>query len=206
VREEERHRLRRDLHDGLGPILAGLALGLETAAGLLTARKDSHELQQLLARLKAEAQRALGDMRRIAGGLAPPALDELGLAGSLREEIARLRHEAPFLTISLHTPGSELASLPPSVKAAAYRVVTEALTNVARHSHARSCSVRIQLDQFLTVEVSDDGTGLPELWRAGIGIAAMRERVAELGGDLVIETRHPRGTRIVATFLTRRPR
>ncbi len=202
AREEERRRLRRDLHDGLGPTLAGLTLGLDTArarsAGL-------SELQELLGRLKAETQRAVTDVRRIVYGLRPPALDELGLAGSLREEVGRLRLEAPALAVTLDAPGDGLADLPAAVEVACYRIVTEALTNIARHAHATRCWVRIQLDQLahgLEVNVRDDGVGLPEGWRAGVGIASMRERVTELGGDLVIEPCLPHGTTITARLPT----
>jgi two-component system, NarL family, sensor kinase len=89
------------------------------------------------------------------------------------------------------------------VEVACYRIVTEALTNVARHAHATRCLVRIQLGHGLDVEVRDDGAGLPEGWRSGVGIASMRERVAELGGDLVIEPNLPRGTRIAALLPVR---
>ena len=95
AREEERRRLRRDLHDELGPTLAGLTLGLDTARSLANGQGNPEALQQLLSRLKTETQQAVTDVRRIVYGLRPPALDELGLAGSLREEIARLRREAP---------------------------------------------------------------------------------------------------------------
>ena len=88
---------------------------------------------------------------------------------------------------------------------AAYRIVTEALTNVARHSNARSCEVDIRLDGSLAVAVCDDGAGFPEGWRAGVGITAMRERVAELGGHLDIEPREPHGTRIAARLPAGRP-
>ena len=81
---------------------------------------------------------------------------------------------------------------------ACYRIVTEALTNVIRHAKANRCWVRIRFDGCLDVEVRDDGVGLPEGWRTGVGIASMRERVTELGGDLVIEPSLPHGTRIAA--------
>jgi signal transduction histidine kinase len=194
MQEEERRRLRRDLHDGLGPTLAGLTLGLDTARALSPGQA---ELQELLGRLKAETQRAVADVRRIVYGLRPPALDELGLAGSLREEIGRLRCEAPALTVTLEAAGA-LADLPAAVEVACYRIATEALTNVARHAQATRCLVRIRLGHNLEVEVSDDGAGLPDGWRAGVGIASMRERVAELGGDVVIAPVTPHGTRITA--------
>jgi signal transduction histidine kinase len=195
AQEEERRRLRRDLHDGLGPTLAGLTLGLDTARARSAGQP---ELQELLGKLKAETQRAVTDVRRIVYGLRPPALDEFGLVGSLREEVGRLQYETPALTVTLDAPGDGLADLPAAVEVACYRIVTEALTNVTRHAHASRCSVRIRLDHDLDVDVSDDGTGLPEGWRAGVGIASMRERVTELGGELVIEPSLPRGTRINA--------
>jgi signal transduction histidine kinase len=202
AREEERRRLRRDLHDGLGPTLAGLTLGLDTAR---TRCNGQQELWELLGKLKAETQRAVTDVRRIVYGLRPPALDEFGLVGSLREEVGRLQYEAPALTVTLDAPDDGLADLPAAVEVACYRIVTEALTNVTRHAHAARCSVRIRLDHDLDVEVCDDGVGLPEGWRAGVGIASMRERVTELGGELVIEPSLPHGTRINARLPSREP-
>ena len=195
AREEERRRLRRDLHDGLGPTLAGLTLGLDTAR---TRSAGQPELLELLGKLKAETQRAVTDVRRIVYGLRPPALDEFGLIGSLREEVGRLQYEVPALTVTLDAPDEDLTDLPAAVEVACFRIVTEALTNVVRHAHATRCSVRIQLDHGLAVDVSDDGVGLPEGWRTGVGIASMRERVAELGGTLAIEPGLPHGTRISA--------
>jgi signal transduction histidine kinase len=196
AREEERRRLRRDLHDGLGPTLAGLTLGLDTARSRSASQP---ELTELLGKLKAETQRAVTDVRRIVYGLRPPALDDFGLIGSLREEVGRLQYEAPALTVTLEAPDSELPDLPAAAEVACYRIVTEALTNITRHALATKCSVRIRLiDNYLDVVVRDDGVGLPEGWRAGVGISSMRERVAELGGELVIEPALPHGTRINA--------
>ena len=200
AQEEERRRLRRDLHDGLGPTLAGLTLGLDTARARSSGQP---ELKELLGRLKAETQRAVADIRRIVYGLRPPTLDEFGLVGSLREEVGRLQYEAPALTVTLDAPGDGLTDLPAAVEVACYRIVTEALTNVTKHAHATKCSVRIRLDHDLDVEVRDDGVGLPEGWRSGVGIASMRERVTELGGDLVIEPSLPHGTRINARLPAR---
>ena len=202
AREEERRRLRRDLHDGLGPTLAGLTLGLDTARARSVGQP---ELQELLARLKAETQRAVTDIRRIVYGLRPPTLDEFGLVGSLREEVGRLQYEAPALTVTLDAPVDALTDLPAAVEVACYRIVTEALTNVTRHAHASHCSVRIRFNGELDVDVRDDGVGLPEGWRAGVGIASMRERVTELGGELAIEPSLPHGTRINARLPAREP-
>lgn len=193
AREEERRRLRRDLHDGLGPTLAGLTLGLDAALARCDGRPD---LRDLLARLKTETQRAVADVRRTVYGLRPPALDELGLAGSLREHIERLREATPALAVHLEVPGS--MELPAAVEVACYRIATEALTNVARHADAACCTVRLWRDRGMRLLVQDDGIGLPDGWRAGVGIASMRERVAELDGDLQIEPCPPHGTRIAA--------
>ena len=195
AREEERRRIRRDLHDGLGPTLAGLTLGLDTARSRSAGQP---ELLELLGKLKVETQRAVTDVRRIVYGLRPPSLDELGLAGSLREEVGRLQLEAPALTVTLDAPAEGLDDLPAAVEVACFRIVTEALTNVARHARATHCSVRIKLNHGLHVDVDDDGVGLPEGWRAGVGITSMRERVTELGGELGIEPGVPHGTRITA--------
>jgi two-component system, NarL family, sensor kinase len=200
MQEDERRRLRRDLHDGIGPTLAGLTLGLDTAR---TMSSGQPELRDLLDKLKAETQRAVADIRRIVYGLRPPALDELGLAGALAEEIRRLQSQAPSLQVTLETPCDGLGDLPAAVEVACYRIVTEALTNVTRHAHATQCWIRIEVGSSLDMEVCDDGVGLPEGWRTGVGIASMRERVAELGGELVIEPALPRGTRIAARLPVR---
>ena len=195
TRDHERRWLRRELHDGLGPTLAGLTLGLDTAWGLSAGQPA---LQQLLGMLKTEAQQAVADLRRIVYGLWPPGLDELGLAESLREQVGRLGREAPALTVRLDVPSDALAGLPAAVELACYRIVTEALTNAAQHAHATRCSVRLHMGRGLRVEVRDNGVGLPADWRAGAGIASMRDRATELGGGLGIQPCHPHGTRITA--------
>jgi signal transduction histidine kinase len=204
AREEERRRLRRDLHDGLGPALAGLTLGLDAARSLATGQC---ELDDLLTRLKAETRQALEDVRHIAYGLRPPALDQLGLEGALREEITRTERQAAGLTVTLSLSGPELPALPAAVEVAAYRIIIEAVTNVARHAAARSCRVSVTASgRDLLLEVDDDGTGMPEGWRAGVGITSMRERAAELGGRLAIEALAPHGTRITAQLPLDGPR
>ena len=204
AREEERRRLRRDLHDGLGPAIAGLTLGLDAARTLADGQR---ELADLLTRLKEETRQVLADIRRIAYGLRPPALDLLGLDGALREEITLLERQAPGLSVTLSLPGPELPALPAAVEVAAYRIIIEAVTNVARHADARCCRVSISAaDQDLLLEADDDGTGMPEGWRAGVGITAMRERAAELGGELAIESLAPQGTCITARLPLGRPR
>jgi len=200
TREQERRRLCRELHDGLGPTMAGLALGLGTAQALSAGQPDLHEL---LGRLTAETQRAVTDLRRIVYGLRPSALDELGLAGALRDQAERFRCQAPALAISLDAPIKGLVGLPPVVEMACYGIVTEALANVARHAQATRCAVRIHLDHGIHVDVRDNGAGLPAHWRAGVGIASMRERASELGGELVIGPSRPHGTRVAARLPVR---
>ena len=195
AREEERRRLRRDLHDGVGPTLAGLTLGLDTARVM----SGGHpKLEDLLTKLKAESQRAVTDIRGIVYGLRPPALDELGLAGALREEAARLKRHAPELSLTLDIPAQGLDGLPAAVEVAAYRIIIEAVTNVLRHACARRCEISVKSGRDLRLEIGDDGAGMPEGWRSGVGITSMRERVAELGGELAVEPGHPSGTRVIA--------
>jgi len=193
--EQETQRLCRELHDGLGPTLAGLAMGLSTAQALPPEVPDLHVL---LGRLTAEAQRAVTDLRRIVYGLRPSALDDLGLAAALHEQAELFRCQVPTVAISLDAPTKALTDLSPAVEMACYRIVTEALANVAQHAHATRCAVRIHLVDGVHVVVRDNGVGLPARWRAGIGIASMRKRATELGGDFVIEPSHPRGTRVAA--------
>ncbi len=202
AREEERRRLRRDLHDGVGPTLAALALGLENACMMPAGCRPQEEL---LNSLKTEAQQAVTDIRRVVYGLRPPALDQLGLAGALREQVTRLERQAAGVPIALHISGGDLNGLPAAIEVAAYRIAAEAVTNVLRHACAHHCQVRIQHGQDLRLEICDDGAGMPDGWRAGVGITAMRERAAELGGELEIEPASPRGTCITARLPLRRP-
>lgn len=194
AREEERRRLRRDLHDGLGPALAGVTLGLH-AAGQNVRRAPDRAVEQL-AQLAGQVEEAVRDIRRLVYGLRPPALDELGLAQAIRREAARLEGGEAGLAIAVDLPDDGLGALPAAVEAAAYRIITEALTNVSRHARARTCAVRLRRGPSLEVEVLDDGLGLSGQ-PSGVGLTAMRERAAELGGTCRIESLAP-GTRILA--------
>ena len=194
AREEERRRLRRDLHDGLGPTLAGVTLGLHAAATRVGT--DPGEVIRLLAGLETQVEQAVAEIRRLVYGLRPPALDEFGLIRAVKLHAAQFDGGGD-LTVSVDSPAEGLGQLPAAVEVAAYRIATEALTNVARHSCATSARVRLCRNQALEVEVVDDGRGLPEGHRAGVGLTAMRERAAELGGTLRIHS-GPEGTRILA--------
>ena len=191
VREEERIRLRRKLHDELGPTLAGIALGIDTARRSL-GHGTAASTDELLAPLRAEAERAVADIRRIAYNLRPPVLDQLGLGPALSEEALRMGRA------NVSIP-AQLPPLPALVEVAAYRIATEAMINAARHAPGASVEVRVSVTgSDLELEVSDTGAGLPEGFRAGVGITSMRERAAELGGRLILTTLEPHGTRVLA--------
>jgi signal transduction histidine kinase len=181
AREEERRRLRRDLHDGMGPTLTGVALTADAATNLI--ESDPVRSRELLAALRTDVRQAIADIRRLVENLRPPALDELGLVGALRQRAEQLawRAEGGGIGVRLDTP-DQLPTLPAAIEVAAYRIATEALTNVVRHSGASTAVLRLRCDDTLDVEVVDDGPPNGE-WRAGMGLQAMRERAAELGGS-----------------------
>lgn len=195
AREEERRRLRRDLHDGVGPQLAALMLELETASELVS---DNPEASSLIARLSERTRETVSDIRRSVHALRPPSLDELGLVGALRE--TAVQYNRGGLRMSVDVP-EELPPLPAAVEVACYRIAQEAMTNVVRHAQARNCSVRIVLDEeasVLSVEVEDDGRGIDDHDRAGVGMSSMRERAEELGGRCSVLAPPGSGTRLRA--------
>jgi signal transduction histidine kinase len=208
TREEERRRLRRDLHDGLGPALAAIGMRAEASAAVLD--DDSAAARRQLEALTGEVQAALADVRRLVDGLRPPALDDLGLVGAIRQQAARLDDpsaasegraapDAPARTrIEVESRPSPLPDLPAAVEVAAFRIAVEAMTNAVRHAAATTCRVRVESGRQLLVEVVDDGRGVPPVRRPGTGLESMRERAAELGGDLRVEPRPEGGTRVVA--------
>ena len=136
AREEERKRLRRDLHDGLGPSLAAMVLKLNAAA----TRTDATERNALLAEIREEVKDAIAEIRRVVDDLRPPAIDEVGLVGALRQRAAALSTET--LHVRRDGPGP-LPPLPAAVEVAAYRIASEAMTNVAKHSGASRCTIDI---------------------------------------------------------------
>lgn len=194
AREEERRRLRRDLHDGLGPQLATQTMAAEAARDLIST--DPRRAEVLLNELIEQTQAAVADVRRLVYELRPPALDALGLLGALRTQAAH--QEYGGLRITIDEP-ERLPPLPAAVEVAAYRIVLEALNNVVRHADARNCAVRLVLDEReLCVEVTDDGKGIAEGHGTGIGLSSMRERAAELGGSCTVEALASGGTRVRA--------
>jgi two-component system, NarL family, sensor kinase len=188
--EDERRRLRRDLHDGLGPDLAGVVLGLQRARQHLVA--DPADAAEQLNELTRQMQQAIAEVRRLVYDLRPPALDELGLVGALTEKARSL---GPITVLGPDLP----LQLPAAVEAAAYRIALEAMTNAVRHSAATDSTVSVRVDGALHLQISDNGVGLPAGYLAGVGIVSMRERAAELGGQLTIE-RGVVGTLVSATI------
>ena len=173
--EEERGRLRRELHDSLGPVLTGAALKADGIALAVAARPGQAETLAL--ELADQLRQSVAAVRQIVYGLRPAALDELGLAAALRREATQLA--SVRVTVDAPEP---LAALPPSVEVAAYRIATEALTNVVRHSDATRVALRLAVDgSTLTVTVTDDGRATGA-WTPGVGLASMSARASEVGG------------------------
>lgn len=174
TREEERRRIRRDLHDGLGPAMAGLVYQLETARLLVTSN-PSGAVEQIDS-VRDHVQEVVADVRRLVHELRPPALDDRGLVGALRQ----LAEHQP---LSVDVEAGDLGTLSAAVEVAAYRIVAESLANVVRHASAGSAQVRLErTDTELVVEVADDGVGIGEDVQTGVGLLSLRERAAELGG------------------------
>jgi signal transduction histidine kinase len=182
AREEERRRLRRDLHDGLGPTLASLNLKIDTARNQL--KKDPNSADRLLVETKSQIQDTLTDIRHLVYELRPPALDELGLIKAIRAYVEQQYPDG--LKISVEESVAYL-NLPAAVEVAGYRIALEGITNIIRHAQASRAVISIYSeDHSLYVEIRDDGIGLPEPLPIGIGMTSMRERAEELGGKLVV--------------------
>ena len=192
TREEERHRLRRDLHDGLGPALAAVQLRIEAARNVSAA--DPGDADALLASAVAAITDAVADIRRLTHELRPPALDDLGLVRAVQQVCERFEADAgrgPSIDFEHDVP----ERVPAAVEVAVYRIVSEALMNVQRHAAATSASVRLFEDSGgLVLEVADDGVGIGAEANAGVGLQSMRERAAELGGRLDVTERSSGGT------------
>jgi two-component system NarL family sensor kinase len=188
AREEERRRLRRDLHDGLGPMLTGLGLNIDAARHALGGLRPEPDDVVRLARAasfltsaKEASAQVIADLRGMVYELRPPALDDLGLLGAIRTHAERV---GPRLDLHIEVAG-ELPELPAAVEVAVFRTAVEAITNAVRHGGARCCVVRLCAapDGAVILEVTDDGSSSGP-WRAGVGLTGMRERAAELGGSL----------------------
>ena len=194
--EEERRRLRRELHDDLGPVLTGLALSSDAAANLRAT--DPEQADELVARTQLEARHAIDSVRRVVDGLRPPVLDELGLVGALRQRAEELSYRGDGSRLAVQLDADALPALPAAVEVAAYRIATEALTNVARHADASRASITLRCGDDLEVSVVDDGVN-GTTWQPGVGLTGMRKRIDAVGGRLEAGPGEA-GGRVVATF------
>jgi signal transduction histidine kinase len=199
--EEERRRLRRDLHDGLGPALASQGLKLGAAKQLLKTDPDSAE--SLLDQVMMQNQDTVSNVRRLVYGLRPSVLDERGLAEAIRDHVWQGGNETGDLQLEVGELPADLPPLPAAVEVAAYRIALEALTNIIRHAQAKHCLIRFTKNadrgtSSLQMEIVDNGIGLPRELHAGIGLHSMRERAEELGGMLTVGPVLAGGTRVLA--------
>lgn len=198
TREEERRRIRRDLHDGLGPTLASQTFTMD--AILKRLETAPQEAANLLHDLKTQNKEIVAEIRRLVYELRPPVLDELGLLDALKTHVVQINNPQS-LQISVTADPDPLPILSAAVEVAAYRIVLEAITNVVRHAEAKQCKVHLKVSEngrsYLQIEVCDDGKGLPMEMHAGVGLYSIRERAEELGGSLTIESLN-KGTRITA--------
>ncbi|BBG02124.1 MULTISPECIES: sensor histidine kinase [Pseudonocardia] len=191
AREEERRRMRRDLHDGLGPTLAGLVMRADAA-------RETGGGPDELAEIAVQARTALDDVRRLVDGLRPPALDTLGLAGTIRAQLQGRPRGVPEAVLDLPAP---LPQLPAAAEVAALRIVTEAVANADRHARASRVRVALRMcGDDLHVTVTDDGIGPPDGPGSGVGLPSMVERAAELGGGATVDRAAGGGTRVHAVL------
>lgn len=197
AREEERRRIRRDLHDGFGPALSGIVFQLEAAR--MTVERDPSRARAQLETVSSQVQEVVADVRRLVHDLRPPALDDRGLVGALRQQ-------AEHLAVPLDVTAPDDLRLPAAVEVAAYRIAGEALTNVARHADASGARLFVETaGDALVLEVADDGHGIPADRAAGVGLASLRERAAELGGTTTISSPPGGGTVVRARLPLRSP-
>ncbi|GAA2448506.1 hypothetical protein GCM10010191_77450 [Actinomadura vinacea] len=195
TREEERRRLRHDLHDGLGPTLASLAMSLDTAR--ITLAGEPERIEPVLSELRDRLATTVGEIRELAHGLRPPALDDLGLPAAI-ESLA----EGCCDRVDVRFEGDR-TDLPAAVEVAAYRIVEESVENIRKHARAATTLVLLSRDAELHIMIADSGVGLPEAVRgAGPprtgGLARMREWAAEVGGGCTVTSRPGVGTIVSA--------
>jgi two-component system, NarL family, sensor kinase len=193
AREEDRRRIRRDLHDGLGPVLGGVALRLDAAANAM--ESDPASARRMIGQSRQDVTDALADVRRLVHGLRPPALDDLGLVDALRQQVERTGSSG----LEIELEAVDLPSLPAALEVAAYRIASEAMANTVRHAQASAATLRLVGGPGeLVVELSDDGVGIAPDRTAGVGLRSIRERAEELGGRAEITCPPDGGTRVRA--------
>lgn len=197
VRSEERQRIRRDLHDGLGPLLASQMLVLDSARKVMPS--DPALADELLDQLHRSIQLSVGDVRRLVNSLRPATLDELGLLAAIQQGTADLQRAG--VRIAVEGP-DDLGPLSAATETTAYRIAMEGVTNVVRHARAEHCRVSLALmpDQSIRIVIEDDGIGISGAETTGIGLDSMRERAEQIGGTVSIQSRPNAGTTIIATL------
>lgn len=196
VRERERERLRRDLHDGMASGLTAVGLTTEVAEDSLPA--DPVRSACLLREVRAGVAALLADLRRVIDGLGPSMLADLGLPDALGAVARRSSTDALPMVLDI---ADDLPDLSPAIEQAAFWIVSEAVHNVIRHSRATQCRVSITCGPArLRVVVEDNGVGLPDRPRDGVGLDSIRLRADEVGGHASINARRPSGTIVVANF------
>lgn len=194
AREEERFRLRRELHDGLGPSLAAIGLKVDAARATVVGDQPA-TAAPILDEVRSDLRGLVAEVRAMARDLRPPAIDTLGLFEGLRQQVDSL---TAGTGTRADVVADDLSAVPPGTEVAAYRIVVEAVTNVVRHAAATRADVRLIIDgDMLRIEVVDDGVGMTG--RAiGVGTRSMYERAAEVGGELTIEPGRSGGTVVTA--------
>ncbi|WP_316568815.1 GAF domain-containing sensor histidine kinase [Neobacillus sp. YIM B06451] len=196
AREEERRRLRRDLHDGLGPSLASIKMKLDVAESFIEAKPES--TAKIIHETGNQLKKMIEEIRTLVYSLRPPVLDELGLVAAIREMCNHYsQSEINFSVVSIPEP---LPALPAAAEIAVYRIAQEAITNVVRHSSANECSITIDAEnENLHVTIVDNGIGISdETFKKGIGFHSMKERAEELGGTAIIENLPDGGLKVFA--------
>jgi signal transduction histidine kinase len=200
ARDDERWRLQRDLHDGLGPALTAVLYTIQAAGNHLDT--DVDDARALLGQAASQTRQTIDDVRRIVYALGDPALDELSLVDAVRVQAERLEGDTgdcPAFVLETRN----VVPLPSQVEVAAFRIVSEAMTNVVRHARAGICRVSLALDDgSLHIEVTDDGRGIPESTSRGVGMTSMRERAEALGGRFGVEAAHDGGTIVTVDLPT----
>ena len=197
LRDSERNRIRTDLHDGLGPTLAGIAWGIDRVRD--TAIDDPSAARAVLDQLATEVRGVVGEVRRLVHDLVPTRLEEMGL-------VHALTHDAEALGARVEVARSCWdVAIPEAVEVAAYRIGLEAATNTSRHADAANLTVRIDAidragGRALVVEVEDDGRGIAETAAAGVGLISMRQRAEDCGGTLDVTAASPSGTIVRAVL------
>ena len=193
LREEERRRLHRELHDGLGPTLAAMVLKLDVARRRATgATRDD-----LLAEIRLDAQCAVDEIRRVVDDLRPSMLEHVGLIGALRA----LGRSLSTDSTTFYVDGAESTPhLPPHIEDAAYRIASEAMTNAAKHANARHCLVEVTAGSKVSISVGAVASNTSPQSTPGAGWRTMTERAAELGGSLAIGAGPSGGFEVRATL------